>query len=205
MNDLFCFMLKENNMKTKKLDGFMKGVFFVSALTSVLAIVLICIFIFAGGVPFMVEYGVLDFLFGQKWAPSNTPASFGILPMIMGSLAVTLGAIIVGVPIGILTSIFMAEFCPVWLHKILKPAVNLMAAIPSIVYGFFALQAIVPIMRHLVGGTGMNMLTAILLLGIMILPTIIGLSESSIRAVPRSYYTGSMALGATHERSGMIG
>ena len=203
MDDLFCFMLKEINMKTKKLDGFMKGVFFVSALTSVLAIVLICIFIFAGGVPFMIEYGVFDFLFGQKWAPSNTPASFGILPMIMGSLAVTSGAIVVGVPIGILTSIFMAKFCPAWLYKILKPAVNLMAAIPSIVYGFFALQAIVPIMRKLVGGTGMNMLTAIILLGIMILPTIIGLSESSIRAVPRSYYTGSMALGATHERSVM--
>lgn len=203
MDDLFCLMLKEINMKTKKLDGFMKGVFFVSALTSVLAIILICIFIFAGGVPFMVEYGVFDFLFGQKWTPSNTPASFGILPMIMGSLAVTSGAIVVGVPIGILTSIFMAKFCPAWLYKILKPAVNLMAAIPSIVYGFFALQAIVPIMRNLVGGTGMNMLTAIILLGIMILPTIIGLSESSIRAVPESYYTGSMALGATHERSVM--
>ena len=203
MDDLFCFMLMENSMKTKKLDGFMKGVFFASALTSVLAIILICIFIFAGGVPFMLEYGLSDFLFGQKWSPSNTPASFGILPMIMGSLAVTFGAIIVGVPIGILTSIFMAEFCPAWLHRILKPAVNLMAAIPSIVYGFFALQAIVPIMRQFVGGTGMNMLTAIILLGIMILPTIIGLSESSIRAVPRSYYTGSMALGATHERSVM--
>lgn len=203
MDDSFCFMLKENSMKTEKLDGFMKGVFFVSALTSVLAIILICIFIFAGGVPFILEYGLTDFLFGQKWSPSNTPASFGILPMIMGSLAVTFGAIIVGVPIGILTSIFMAEFCPAWLHKILKPAVNLMAAIPSIVYGFFALQAIVPIMRQFVGGTGMNMLTAIILLGIMILPTIIGLSESSIRAVPRSYYTGSMALGATHERSVM--
>ncbi|WP_035054457.1 phosphate ABC transporter permease subunit PstC [Carnobacterium pleistocenium] len=190
-------------MKTKKLDRFMQGVFFLSALTSVLAIILICIFIFAGGVPFILDYGVSEFIFGRNWSPSNTPASFGILPMILGSLAVTSGAIIVGVPIGILTSIFMAEFCPAWLHKFLKPAVNLMAAIPSIVYGFFALQAIVPIMRQIFGGTGMNMLTAIILLGIMILPTIIGLSESSIRAVPRSYYTGSMALGATHERSVM--
>lgn len=190
-------------MKAKRVEGFMQGVFLISALLSVLSIVLIIIFMFAGGVPFMMEYGISGFLLGDRWSPSNTPASFGILPMILGSIFVTLGAIVVGVPIGILTAVFMAEFCPPKLHKWLKPAVNLMAAIPSIVYGFFALQLIVPIMRNLSGGTGMNMLTAMILLGVMILPTVIGLSESSLRSVPRSYYTGSMALGATHERTVM--
>lgn len=187
----------------KKYEGVMKGVFFLSAIVSILALILIIVFIFSGGVPFMLEYGVTDFLFGQRWAPSNRPASFGILPMILGSIYVTLGAIVIGVPIGVLTSVFMAEFCPPKLYRWLKPAVNLMAAIPSIVYGFFALQLIVPIMRNLVGGTGMNMLTAMILLGVMILPTIIGLSESSLNSVPRTYYNGSLALGATHERTVM--
>ncbi|WP_414840326.1 phosphate ABC transporter permease subunit PstC [Carnobacterium sp. TMP28] len=188
-------------MKVKKLDGFMQGVFLVSALISVMAIILIGIFVFGGGIPFIAEYGLSNFLLGEKWAPSNTPAAFGILPMIIGSVTVTLGAIVIGVPVGVLTAVFMAEFCPAKLYKVLKPAVNMMAAIPSIVYGFFALQLIVPFMRRLFGGTGMNMLTVILLLGIMILPTIIGMSESAIRAVPKSYYSGSLALGASHERS----
>lgn len=187
----------------RKYEGFMKGVFFLSAIVSIVALILIIVFMFAGGVPFMLEYGLGDFLLGQKWKPSNTPASFGILPMILGSIFVTIGAVVIGVPIGVLTSIFMAEFCPPKLYKWLKPAVNLMAAIPSVVYGFFALQLIVPIMRNFVGGTGMNMLTAMILLGIMILPTVIGLSESALRAVPRSYYNGGVALGSTHERTVM--
>ncbi|WP_277631161.1 phosphate ABC transporter permease subunit PstC [Atopococcus tabaci] len=187
----------------RKYEGFMKGVFFLSAIVSIVALILIIVFMFAGGVPFMLEYGLGDFLLGQRWTPSNTPASFGILPMILGSIFVTIGAVVIGVPIGVLTSIFMAEFCPPKLYKWLKPAVNLMAAIPSVVYGFFALQLIVPIMRNFVGGTGMNMLTAMILLGIMILPTVIGLSESALRAVPRSYYNGGVALGSTHERTVM--
>jgi len=186
---------------TKKYEGIMKGVFFLSATVSIVALVLIIVFMFSGGIPFMLDYGIGDFLFGQEWTPSNTPSSYGILPMILGSIFVTIGAIVIGVPIGILTAIFMSEFCPPVLYKWLKPAVNLMAAIPSIVYGFFALQLIVPIMRNLVGGTGMNMLTAMILLGIMILPTVIGLSESAINAVPRSYYNGATALGSTHERT----
>lgn len=104
-------------------------------------------------------------------------------------------------PIGILTAVFLAEYSPDWLYKLLKPAVSLMAAIPSIVYGFFALQLLVPIVRDYLGGNGYSMLTAMLLLSIMILPTIIELSESAIRAVPKTYYEGSVALGSTHERS----
>lgn len=184
-------------------ESFMKWVFFASASVSIISIIVIFYFIFEGGVPFMLRYGISDFIFGTKWTPSNSNPQFGILPMIVGSLVITFGAVILGVPTGIFTSVFMAKFCPPKLYRFLKPAVNMMAAIPSIVYGFFALRLIVPIVRSIVGGTGMNIITASILLGIMILPTIIGLAEASLRAVPKSYYEGSVALGATHERSVM--
>lgn len=190
-------------MKAKSFEGFMKGIFILSALMSVVAIILICIFIFAGGIPFIAEYGVKNFLLGTQWKPSNSPPSYGILPMILGSLYVTVGAIVLGVPVGILTATYLSKFCNKKLYKILKPSINLMAGIPSIIYGFFALTVIVPIIREVLGGTGMNIITASILLGIMILPTIIGMSEASIRAVPESYYEGSVALGATHERTVM--
>ena len=185
----------------KKKEGIMKGVFFVSASMSIIALLFIILFIFGGSIPFLQEYGITNFLFGDKWTPSNKPALYGILPMILGSIYVTIGAIVIGVPIGVLTSIFMAEYCPPKLYKILQPAIQLMAAIPSIVYGFFAMQLIVPMIRNFTGGTGMNMLTAMILLGVMILPTVVSLSESALRAVPRHFYSGSVALGATHERS----
>ena len=121
--------------------------------------------------------------------------------MIVGSLYVTAGALVIGVPVGILTAVFMARFCPPKLHKILTPAINLMAGIPSVVYGFFGLVVLVPFVREYIGGRGMSVLTASVLLGLMILPTIINVSESAIRAVPSSYYEGALALGATHERS----
>lgn len=188
-------------MKSKSFESFMKGIFFISATMSIVAIILICIFIFAGGIPFIKEYGLSNFLFGTKWKPSNTPASYGILPMILGSIYVTIGAIILGVPIGVLTATYLAKFSNKKLYRFLKPSINLMAGIPSIIYGFFALTVIVPIVRNLIGGTGMNIITASILLGIMILPTIISLSEASIKAVPKSYYEGSIALGASHERT----
>ena len=121
--------------------------------------------------------------------------------MILGSIYVTAGAAIIGIPIGILTAVFMARYCPKKLYRILKPAINLLAGIPSIVYGFFGLVVIVPFIRDTFGGTGSSMLTASILLGIMILPTIVGVSESAIRAVPESYYEGGLALGMSHERS----
>lgn len=183
------------------LESFMKGVFFVAALTSITAVVLICVFLFSNGVPAMGEIGFFDFLFGQDWAPSNSPASFGIFPMIVGSIYITAGAILIGVPIGILTAVFLARFCPKKLYKVLKPAVDLLAGIPSIVYGFFGLVVVVPFIRNTFGGDGSSILAAALILGIMILPTIIGVSESAIRSVPDSYYEGALALGATRERS----
>ena len=178
-----------------------KYIFFIAALTSVLAVALICIFLFANGIPAIKEIGFFKFIGGTKWAPNDIPASFGILPMILGSIYVTAGAIILGVPVGILTAIFMAKFCPKGIYKYLKSAVDLLAGIPSVVYGFFGLVVIVPFIREVFGGNGSSILTASILLGIMILPTIIGVSESAIGAVPESYYEGAIALGASHERS----
>ena len=178
----------------------MKYVFLISALISVLSIILIFYFIFSGGLPFILRQGVWVFLTGTNWRPTASQPEFGILPMIVGSLIVTGGAILIGVPIGVLTAVYMVFYCPKAYYRYAKSAINLMAAIPSIVYGFFALQIFVPFFR-IMGRSGMNMVTASLLLGIMILPTIIGLSESAIRNVPKSYYQGAIGLGTTHERA----
>lgn len=177
----------------------MRIVFLLSACISILAVALICIFLFANGIPAMSKIGFFKFLSGITWKPEND--IYGILPMILGSIYVTAGAILIGVPIGILTAVFMARFCPKRLYKLLKPAIDLLAGIPSVVYGFFGLMVIVPTIRDLLGGSGSSMLAASIVLGIMILPTIIGVSESAIAAVPASYYEGSLALGASHERS----
>ena len=192
-------------MKSKAwTEKFMRGVFFIAACASVLAVALICVFLFANGLPAMSEIGFIEFLSGTMWKPNND--IYGILPMIVGSLYVTAGAIIFGVPIGILTSVFMAFYCPKQIYKPLKTATELLAGIPSVVYGFFGLVVLVPVVRQIgrdlgFGGNGSSMLTASLLLGMMILPTIIGLTESSLRAVPTQYYEGAVALGATHERA----
>lgn len=183
----------------KAKENIMHILFLVSACISVIAVVTICVFLFVNGVPAIAEIGIFDFLLGESWKPLEN--QFGIFPMIVGSLYVTAGAILIGVPIGLLCAVYMAKFCPQRVYKILKPAIELMAGIPSIVYGFFGLMVIVPFMQKLAGGSGKNMLTAAVLLGIMILPTIIGVAESAIRAVPESYYEGSLALGATSERS----
>ena len=185
--------------KAKLKEQMMQIVFLISACISILAVALICIFIFINGIPAMAEVGVFRFLSGSQWKPSND--IYGIFPMILGSLYVTAGAIIIGVPIGILTAVFMARFCPQKLYRIIKPAVDLLAGIPSVVYGFFGLMVIVPFIRDFLGGSGSSMLAASVILGIMILPTIVNVSEAAIRAVPESYYEGSLALGATHERS----
>lgn len=182
-------------------ESIMKAVFIASALASILALALICFFLFANGFPAMAKIGLLDFLLGQNWKPTDLPPTFGILPMILGSIYITLGAIIIGLPIGIFTAVFMARYCPKGLYKIAKPMVELLAGIPSVVYGFFGLVAIVPLVRTIFGGRGPSILAAAILLGIMILPTIIGLSESALRAIPSELYDGALALGATPERA----
>lgn len=177
----------------------MQLIFIISACVSVLSVMMICFFLFANGIPAIGKIGILKFLLGSRWKPGNS--LFGILPMILGSFCVTAGAILVGVPVGVLTAVYLSLFCPRKLYKVMKPAINLLAGIPSVVYGFFGMAVIVPVMSSLFGGSGKHMATASVLLGIMILPTIIGVSESAINAVPKNYYEGSLALGASHERS----
>lgn len=177
----------------------MKLVFLLAASVSILAVAFICFFLFANGLPAIKEIGILDFLFGKTWRPGND--LYGIFPMIIGSLCVTGGAILIGVPVGVFTAVFLAKYCPKKLYTFMKPAVDLLAGIPSVIYGFFGLVVIVPYVRNYIGGDGNSMLTASILLGIMILPSIISVSETAIRAVPGSYYDGALALGATRERS----
>uniref|UniRef100_UPI00402AB1D2 phosphate ABC transporter permease subunit PstC n=1 Tax=[Ruminococcus] torques TaxID=33039 RepID=UPI00402AB1D2 len=198
-------------MKSKAwTEKFMQGVFFVAACASVLVVALICIFLFANGIPAIKEIGFVKFITGEMWRPSNE--LFGIFPMIIGSLYVTAGAVIIGVPIGILTSVFMAMYCPKKIYRPLKAATELLAGIPSVVYGFFGLVVVVPIIRDFGralkdagliknAGDGNSILTTSLILAMMILPTIIGTTESAMRAVPAHYYEGALALGATKERS----
>ncbi|MCL2420303.1 MAG: phosphate ABC transporter permease subunit PstC [Defluviitaleaceae bacterium] len=196
-------------MSIKLRERVMEKVFLICACTSILAIFLICLFLFASGIPAILEVGIFDFLGGTEWAPQRRyPAVplFGILPMIVGSIYFMLGAIILGVPVGIFTAIFLAFMCPKRLYIIMKPMVNLLAGIPSVVYGFFGIVVIVPLIREISirttgGGTGASILAASILLGIMILPTIVAISESAMRAVPENYYEGALALGAGHTRS----
>ena len=185
-------------MKQAK-ERIMQAVFALCACVSILAVILICVFLFANGIPGIAKIGPLKFFTGTTWKPGND--KYGILPMIMGSIYVTGGAILIGVPIGLLTAVYMAKFCNRKLYRVMKPATELLAGIPSVVYGFFGIKVLVPMVRNVFGGDGNSILTASILLGVMILPTIIGVIEPAIRAVPESYYEGALALGATHERS----
>ena len=188
--------MKANAVK----ETLMKAVFGIAAGVSVLAVVLICVFLFANGLPAIGKIGVFDFLFGQTWKPGNN--LYGILPMILGSIYVTAGAIIIGVPIALLTSVFLAWFCPKKIYGICKSGINLMAGVPSVVYGFFGLVLLVPAIKNLLGlRNGNTMLTASILLAIMILPTVVGVTEAAVQSIPRSYYEGALALGATHTHS----
>lgn len=180
-------------------EKIMQGVFFLTASASVALVGLICFFLFSSGLPTIIQLGAENFILGQRWRPNND--IFGILPMILGSIYITVGAVVLGVPIGVLTAIFLAHFCPKKIYGWLKPAVELLAAIPSVIYGFFGLVVLVPYIREFLGGTGSSILTAAILLGIMILPTIISVMEATLRAVPTSYYEGALALGADKVRS----
>lgn len=186
-------------IKNDSKDLIMKAVCFVAACLSVLAIIVICIFLFYNGLPAMNKIGFFQFIFGKVWQPGRK--IYGILPMIIGSIYTTIGAMIIGIPIGLFTAIYLVGYCPKSLYKILKPAIQLMAGIPSVIYGFFGLVVLVPIIGQLFENSGKSIITASILLGIMILPTMIQVSESAIRAVPDFYYEGAVALGADHVRS----
>jgi phosphate transport system permease protein len=185
----------------------MRIIFFIAALASILAVILICVFLFAQGFPAMFRIGIIDFLLGTRWAPlHSTNPAFGLLPMILGSVYVTAGAILLGVPIGICTAIFMARVCPKPVYRLMKPAINLMAGVPSVIYGFFGMTVLVPTIFELLGKrfdmmSGDTMLAASIILGVMILPTVINIAETNLRAVPQELYEGAIALGASHERA----
>lgn len=183
----------------KAKEKIMHALFLICACVSILSVVVICVYLFGTGIPAMADVGFFNFLFGTEWRPDAE--SWGIFPMIIGSILVTGIAILIGVPIGVLCAVFMSFYCPKKLYRFVKPAINLLAGIPSIVYGFFGVMVLVPFIRNVFGGSGKSLLTAGILLGIMILPTIIKTTEASLNAVPTSYYEGSLALGATHERS----
>lgn len=170
--------------------------FFLIALSTLTVLALITIFILIEGVPLIAKVGVFNFIFGMKWAPSQN--AYGIFPMIVGSLSVTLGATIIGVPTAICCSIFLTELAPPLVSKIVRPAIQLLAGIPSVVYGFWGLTFIVPTIRNFLGGPGLSILAGSIILAIMILPTIVSISEVSILALPRQYKEGALALGATH-------
>ena len=186
-------------MKNKYIEQTMRLVFLAAACVSIAATITICIFLFANGVPAMLKIGLKNFIFGLKWKPSID--LYGSFPMIVGSITVTLGALILGVPLGLFTAVFLARYCPKKLYNFFESGVKLLAGIPSVVYGFFGLTVIVPAIRNIFGGNGTSILAASIVLAIMILPTIISVSESSIRAVPSLYFEGSLALGACKERS----
>ncbi len=173
--------------------------FIAAAGVSILAVALICVFLLVNGVPAIAQIGLPDFLLGTTWKPAND--IYGIFPMIVGSIYVTAGALIVGVPAGILCAIFLARFATGRVVRIMRPGIELLAGIPSVIYGSFGLVVFVPIIRSWGVGSGFSLLAASVLLGIMILPTIITVSQSAIEAVPASYYQGARALGADHEHA----
>lgn len=192
---------KENQRKAFTKEEVFKYFFLICSILSIFFLLLICIFIFKDSFGFIGKIGVKNFVLNDAWTPMNVPASYGILPMIIGSVLITAMSCIAAVPVSIMVACYLAFDCPKNIYRILKPALNLMTGIPSIVYGFFALTVIVPINRSLFGGTGMNMLSAAILLLIMVLPTIISMAEASLRTVPKSFYQGSLSLGATHDET----
>ncbi|MCL2698485.1 MAG: phosphate ABC transporter permease subunit PstC [Oscillospiraceae bacterium] len=177
----------------EKLSG---RIFFILALSTISALVIITVFIFVSGAPLIAEVGLFSFIFGMNWSPSQE--LFGIFPLIVGTVSVTLGAALIGIPVGICCSIFMAEFAPLKMQLIFRPAIQLLAGIPSVIYGFWGMIFIVPAISEHLGGLGMSILAGSIILGIMILPTIISISEVSIIALPRHYKEGALALGMTH-------
>jgi len=182
---------------SKRTDEFLieKGLF-LTAVSSIIIIRLIIVFIFLEGFPAIQDYGFFNFVFGMDWSPSDN--QFGVFPMIIGSLGITALSLLMAIPLGIFCAIFLAEVAPNSMRKLLKPTIQTLAGIPSVVYGFFGLIILVPFMREQFGGTGFSMFTASIILTVMILPIIISVSEDALRSVPLEYKEASLALGATH-------
>ena len=180
-------------------EGAARALLAAAAAVSILAVALVCLFLLVNGVPAIAQIGLPEFLLGMQWRPAN--GLYGIFPMIVGTVYVTAGALVVGVPAGLLCAVFLSRFASRGVARVLRPGVELLAGIPSVVYGFFGLMTIVPIIRDYLGGRGLSLLASAVLLGIMILPTVITVARSALDAVPGRYYEGALALGADHERS----
>jgi phosphate ABC transporter permease protein PstC len=177
------------------MDKLVSRLLLIAACSSTAILALIALFIFKEGVPLMVQKGVGSFLFGREWSPLD--GQFGLLPFIVGSLWITFGALLLGVPLGVACAIYLAEFAPRRWASVLKPAIELLAGIPSVVYGFLGVMWLAPLVRNHLGGPGLSILAASCVLAIMILPTIVSISIDALQAVPKSYKEGSLALGAT--------
>lgn len=180
----------------KVIESTVEKLFFLCASMSILSVLIITVYLFLNGSPAIFKIGLFNFLFGMEWSPGS--GEFGIFPMIVASVLGTSGALVIGISVGVFTAIFLAEIAPNWLVRIFRPAIELLAGIPSVVYGFFGLIVIIPFISKYMGGVGNSLLAVIIILGIMILPTIINISETALRAVPKEYREGSLALGATH-------
>ena len=198
----------QNNMKglykfINARENVMRGVFLFSAIFSILALATITVFLFVSGVPFIAKTGFAEFLFGSNWAPVADNPSYGIFPMIVASLYVTALSVIIGVGVGLFTSIALYKFCPKSLVSPIRQMINLLAGIPSVIFGLFGMTIIVPFVRDYISptGVGYGILSSSIVLGIMILPTIVSVSLDALNSVPSSYYEGALALGATKEQA----
>lgn len=178
-------------------ERLIQAVLFICGLFAVIALALITVFIFQAGAPLVARIGLADFLFNANWDPTAKKPSFGIFAMLVGSIWLTAGALLIGVPLGLAVTVFMTDLAPVRLVTIMRPAIQLLAGIPSVIYGFIGLTLLAPLVRRLFGGPGLSVLTGAIVLGVMILPTVISISEDSIRAVPVALRQGALALGAT--------
>ncbi len=185
---------KQTHSLSQREDN-IRRILLVMAMSSVSVLALIILFVFSEGLPLIFKTGFGQFLGGSRWAP--TRGSFGILPMIVGTIEVTLGALLLGVPLSLLVSLYLSEFADRKVRMVMKPLIELLAAVPSVVYGFIGVVLLVPTVRVYFGGTGFSVISASIILGIMILPTIISISMDALRAVPQNYREGSLALGAT--------
>ncbi|RJE47516.1 MULTISPECIES: phosphate ABC transporter permease subunit PstC [unclassified Dehalobacter] len=186
----------QKSIHLKKSEIIIEKILLLSAVAAIFIIALITVFVIISGWPVLQKTGFFNFALGTTWDPTH--GIYGILPMVVGSILVTLGALVLGIPFGVAGAIFMAEIAPPKAATLIRPAIELLAGIPSVVYGFYGLAVIVPLIRNHFGGTGFSILAGSLILAIMILPTILNLSETALRAVPREYKDGSYALGANY-------
>ena len=176
-------------------EKIIRNLFFICASVGILSVIVMTTFIFIQGIPFFDLYGLTSFLTGRVWEPANN--IFGILPFIMGSILVTLGAVVISLPVSLSCALALAEYAPRSVASKIRPVIELLAGIPSVIYGFFGMMVIVPFLRNTLGGSGFSLFAASIILAIMILPTLVNITEDSLRAVPKEFREGSLALGAT--------